>query len=71
MIYTVVNIPFNDICFKKYFKPKYSQDFKAQNYQKSYKFAYEVLWIPTLIFLQPCVLKLEVSTSVSEIETKH
>jgi hypothetical protein len=37
MIYTVVNITLNDICFKKYYKPEYSQDFKAQSYKKSHK----------------------------------
>ncbi len=36
MIYIVVN--FNDICFKKYFKPKQSQDFRAQSFEKSYEF---------------------------------
>ncbi len=38
MIYIVVNIPFKDICFKKYFKPKKSLDFKAKSFKKIYKF---------------------------------
>jgi len=29
----MIYAPFNDICFKKYFKPKSSQDFKAQGYK--------------------------------------
>jgi len=48
MIYTVVNNTFNDTCFKKYYEPKYSQDFKTKSYKKSYKFALEVLKISTL-----------------------
>jgi len=39
-------LPFNHICFKKYFNPKKSQDFKAQNSEKSFEFVWEVLWIP-------------------------